>query len=79
MHPLYDALPEPYVTVQVTRGAMVAHRYTYGPPRYRISQYTMTFIPLSESLWNDLADPVFSSGARRKLFKSKAKAFFVLC
>ena len=33
MHPLNDALPGPYVPVLVTRGALVAHRYTYAPPR----------------------------------------------
>ena len=35
---------------------MVAHWYTYGTPRCRTSQYCRTFIPLSVSLWNDLAD-----------------------
>ena len=33
MHPLNGALPGPYVPVRVTRGALVAHRYTYAPPR----------------------------------------------
>ena len=33
MHQLNDALPGPYVPVLVTRGALVAHRYTYAPPR----------------------------------------------
>ena len=28
MHPLYDAPPVPYVPVPLTRGALVAHRYT---------------------------------------------------
>ena len=28
MHPLYDALPGPCVPLRVTRGAVVAHRYT---------------------------------------------------
>ena len=28
MHPLYGALPMPYVPVRVTRGAVIAHRYT---------------------------------------------------
>ena len=28
MHPLYGALPVPYVPVRVTRNALVAHRYT---------------------------------------------------
>ena len=33
MHPLNGALPGPYVPVRDTRGALVAHRYTYAPPR----------------------------------------------
>ena len=33
IYPLYGALPMPYVPVRVTRGALVAHRYTYAPPR----------------------------------------------
>ena len=50
MPPLHDALPGQYVPVQVTRGALVAHRYTYVPPSCRTSQYRMTFVPLSVSL-----------------------------
>ena len=57
MHPLHDA--PPYVPARVTRGARVAHRYTYAPPRCRILQYRRTFIHLSGSLWNDIADHVF--------------------
>ena len=53
MHPLNGALPGTYVSVRVT------HRYTYAPPRCRTSQNRRIFIPLSVSLWNDLADPVF--------------------
>ena len=60
MHPLYGALPVPYVPVRVTRGAVIAHQYTYAPPRYRTSQYRRTFILLSVSLWNDLSEPVFN-------------------
>ena len=59
MHPLYGALPVPYVPVRVTRGAVIEHRYTYAPPRCRTSQYRRTFVPFSVSLWNDLSDPVF--------------------
>ena len=59
MHTLCGALPVPYVPVRVTRGALIAHRYTYAPPRCRTSQYHITFIRLSVSLWNDLVDPVF--------------------
>ena len=54
MHPLYAALPVPYVPVRVTRDAVIAHRYTYSPPRCTTSKYRRTFIPLSVSLWNDL-------------------------
>ena len=42
MHPLYGALPAPYVPVGVTRSAFVAHRYTYTPPCCRTSQYCIT-------------------------------------
>ena len=59
MHLLTDALPGPCVPVQVTSSALVAPRYTYPPPRCRTSQYRRTFVPVSMSLWNDLADPVF--------------------
>ena len=29
MYTLYGALPEPYVPVRVTLGAVIAHQYTY--------------------------------------------------
>ena len=45
--------------VWVTRGTLIALRYTYEPPRGRTSQFRRTLIPLSLSLWNDLVDPVF--------------------
>ena len=57
MHPLCGALPVPYVPVRVTRGTLIAQRYTYAPPRCRTSQYRRTFISLSVSLWNDLVNP----------------------
>ena len=60
MHPLNGALPVPYVSVLVTRNDLMEHRYTYEPPLYRTSQYRKTFIPLSVSLCNELADPVFN-------------------
>ena len=44
MQTLNDALSGPYVLVQVTRGALAAHRYTYAPPRCRTSQYRRTFV-----------------------------------
>ena len=60
----------------VTRGALVAHRYTYAPPRCRTSLYRRTFIPRSVSLWNDLANPVFD-GVGLAGFKSMTNAFFI--
>ena len=73
MHPLNGALPGPYVPVRVTRGALIAHRYTYAPPRCRTLQYRKTFIPFSVSLWNDLANPVFD-GVGLAGFKSRTNA-----
>ena len=74
MHPLCGALPVSDVPVRVTRGALIARRYNYAPPRCRTSQYRMTFIPLSVSLWNDLVDPVFD-GVGLAGFKSKSNTF----
>ena len=76
MLPLNGALPGPYVPVRVTSGALVAHRYIYAPTRCRTSQYHMTFIPLSVSLCNDLAIPVFN-GVELAGFKSRADAFLL--
>ena len=73
-HPLCGALPVPYVPVRVTRGALIAHLYTFAPPRCRTSQYRMTFIPLS--FWNDLVDPVFD-GVGLAGFKSRSNAFLL--
>ena len=77
-HPLGVALPVPYVPVRVTRGALIAHWYTFAPPRCRTSQYRRTFIPLSVSLWNDLVDPIpIFDGVGLAGFKSRSNAFFV--
>ena len=76
MHPLYGALPVPYVPVLVTRGAVIAHRFTYAPPRCRTSQYRRTFILWSVSLWNDLCDPVFDDVGLAG-FNSRANAFLL--
>ena len=38
VHSLNGALPGPYMPVRVALGALVAHRYTYAPPRCRILQ-----------------------------------------
>ena len=76
MQTLYGAVHGPYVPVRVTRGAMVAHRHTYVLPGCRTSQYRMTFIHLSVSLWDDLAKPVFDGGGLAG-FKSRANAFLL--
>ena len=75
-HPLCGALPVPYVPVWVTRGALIAHRYTFASPRCRTSQYRRTFILLSVSLWNDLVDPLFD-GVGLAGFKSRSNAFLL--
>ena len=71
MHPLSGALPLPDVPAPVTRGALVAHRHSFAPPRCRNSQYRRSFVPLSVSLWNDLSDPVFD-GVELPSFKSRS-------
>ena len=71
---LYGALPVPYVPVWVTRSAVIAHRYTYAPPRCITSQYSRIFLNLSISLWKYLSDPVFD-GVGLASFKSRANAF----
>ena len=70
MHPLRSALPLPYVPARITRGALVAHRHSFAPPRCRTSQYRRTFVPLSVPLWNDLSEPVFG-GVGLAGFKSR--------
>ena len=74
MHPLNGALPRPYVPVRVTPGTLVAHRYTYEPPRCRTSQHPRTFTPIFVSFCNDLANPVFD-GVALADFKSRGNAF----
>ena len=56
MHPLYGALPWPYLPVWVTRGALVAHRYTYSIPRCRTAHYSVgplspLCVPEKQSCW----------------------------
>ena len=75
MHPC-GALPVPYVPVRVSRGTFFAHRYTYAPLCCRTSQYRMTFITLSVSLWKDLVDSVFD-GVGLAGFKSRSNAFLL--
>ena len=76
MYSLYGALPVAYVPVLVTCGALMAHPYTYAPPRCRTSQYHMTFTPISESLRNDPADPVFDRVGLPGLMSITAMLFY---
>ena len=64
-----------YVPVRVTWGALVAHHYTYASPSCKTLQYCRTFIPLSVSLRNDLADSMFD-GVGLAGFKSRAILFY---
>ena len=57
-YPLNGALPGSYMPVLVTLGALVAHRYTYAPPRCRTSQHGIrqdfcspVSLPLERSCW----------------------------
>ena len=59
---------------RVSRGAMVAPRHSFAPPRCRTSHHRRTFVPLSVSLWNDHSDPVFD-GLGLAGFKGRANAF----
>ena len=54
VHPHDGALPWPCVPVRVTRGTLVAHRYTYAPPR--CSTAVLTF-PSECSSWTILLTP----------------------
>ena len=54
----------------------IAAPYTYAPLRCRTSQYSRTFIPLSVSFWNDLANPVVD-GVGVTGFKSRGHCFFI--
>ena len=52
MHPLYGAIPVPYLPALVTLVSLVAHRYDYAPLPCRTLQYRITlFYPLS-MVWN---------------------------
>ena len=77
MHPHYGALPLPHVSVLVTRSGLVAHWNMHAPPRCKVSPYRRTFIPLSASVWNDLADSVFD-GVRLAGFKSRLSDYLLV-
>ena len=64
-------LSVPFVKVQVTRGDLVAHRYSYALPSFRTPRYRGTFIPHQVSILNDLVDSV--DGVELRNFKSRAR------
>ena len=75
MHPLYGAIPVPYVPMRNTRDALVDIGILIRlSAAYKSAQ--RTFIHLSVSLWNDLADPVFD-GVGLVGFMSRANAFLL--
>ena len=76
LHPLYGALPVPYVVVRVKSGTVITHRYTDAPPCCKALQYNMTIIPFTVSLWNYLFDPLFD-GVGLAGFKSRVNAFLL--
>ena len=58
MHPLYGALPVPYVPVRVTRGALVAYRYMHVWVSF-LQNMEWPQDLYSVSIGNDVVDPVF--------------------
>ena len=76
MHTLFGALPGSGMPVRVTGSALDTHRYTELIPCGRTSQNCRTIIPLSVSLWNYLADPVFN-GVGLVGFKNREYAFLL--
>ena len=75
MHPLNAIAEYKYVPVRITRGALVAHRYTYAASLHNLA-VPQDFCFLSVFLRNDLADPVFD-GVLLAGFKSRANAFLL--
>ena len=82
MHPLYGALPMPHMCQCGLHAVLwspcrtsvyVLMRLLSAEPR---SMHRSTFIPLSVSLWNDLAYNVFD-GVGLSGFKSRANVFFI--
>ena len=77
MHPLNDALPGPYVPVRVTRDALIAHRYTYAPPRCRISQYRRTLFLSQCPSGMILLTPFFYGACGTGGFQEQGQCFFI--
>ena len=74
MHPLNGLLSGPYMPVRIAWGCSgCTSVYLCASPLKNLS-VPQDFMPVSVSLWNDLADPVFD-GVGLAGFKSMANAF----
>ena len=69
MHPLYGA-------VHVTHSFWSHNGIIYEPTCCSTLQHHITFIPISVSLWNDLADHVFD-GVGLVDYKRRANVFLI--
>ena len=76
LHPSSRALPLPYVLARVTRGALVAHRHSFAPPRLAPSVPRNLCALSVVSLWNDLSDIVFHAEVLRG-FMSRENDFLL--
>ena len=74
IHPLYGALTRTVCASAVYTRCPGPRRFTSAPPRCRTSLFRGTFVFLSVSLWNALANPLFD-GVGPAGFKSRASAF----
>ena len=76
MNPLYDALLSRICTGACYTRCCDRTSVHLCSSSMKNSQYRITFISLSVSLWNDLCDPVFD-GVGLTGFKSRANAFLL--
>ena len=76
LHPLYGALPVPYVPMLVTCGAVIAHQYT--PPRCRISQYTAELLLPCQYLFGSILVTPYSIVWDRRVSRPGSMPFIGL-
>ena len=86
MHPFCGALALPLMHVRLhVVPRSLDRRYYSSSPRSRTSQYRITFILHSLSLWKNLKNPVFDSVELHDRFESwanaslLAKALYYVC
>ena len=70
------SLPRMHQLDRVTRDALVAHRYSFAPPRYRTS-YRRIFVPLSLSLCTDIFYVQLTQALSLAAFKCRANALLL--